>query len=144
MPKRLFHYGGQISIHALREESDLNLAHILNYKLLFQSTLSARRATATAAIQAAKTENFNPRSPRGERRGAKQILPAPTHFNPRSPRGERQYRGSSSHRADNFNPRSPRGERPKIPIWNNHSSDYFNPRSPRGERPPFPMRVKIY
>ena len=102
--------------------------------------------------------DFNPRSPRGERRtctgGCRRQM---RYFNPRSPRGERlavkdlQARagiisthapregsdrgkrhlpGSTWH----FNPRSPRGERPTHDGHGRPRGD-FNPRSPRGERP---------
>ena len=59
----------RISIHAPREGSDI-----------------ARRCICR------RRRHFNPRSPRGERRG--NTCPAfitSQHFNPRSPRGERQY-----------------------------------------------------
>ena len=56
----------------------------------FQSTLPARGATLPAATGCQSPDDFNPRSPRGERRKS---FPAPqaysTYFNPRSPRGER-------------------------------------------------------
>ena len=55
-----------ISIHALREESDV---------------------TAEAFINS--TKNFNPRSPRGERPDDTYIKLSEMDFNPRSPRGER-------------------------------------------------------
>ena len=35
----------RISIHALREESDLGSAHVSIFPQIFQSTLSVRRAT---------------------------------------------------------------------------------------------------
>ena len=57
-----------ISIHALREESDPQ-AHV-SYQdhFVFQSTLSARRATEISSITQVINNYFNPRSPRGERR----------------------------------------------------------------------------
>ena len=100
---------------------------------------------------------FNPRSPRGERRGKPKSLHRFPYFNPRSPRGERlpswtsnispvrfqstlPSRGATLAewlgmlRAVDFNPRSPRGER--LQTFQNayHSALHFNPRSPRGER----------
>ena len=101
----------------------------------FQSTLPAWGATRDH-VGHRRRLNFNPRSPRGERRVRISALSPCPHFNPRSPRGERHLRaeraehtskisihaprvGSDSHRAfqipcpGHFNPRSPRGERPK-------------------------------
>ena len=101
----------QISIHALREESDA-------VKLVFRP----------------ERKNFNPRSPRGERPLQINSTASCSHFNPRSPRGERPNLASNviplctisihalreesdlqKSRFDNllfdFNPRSPRGER---------------------------------
>ena len=41
-------YAARISIHALREESDLSETIDMLYSAIFQSTLSARRATGLA------------------------------------------------------------------------------------------------
>ena len=103
-------------------------------------------------------ENFNPRSPHGERRnrdgfhpcayGFQSTLPArgatltvlvrvvpAGDFNPRSPHGERQRRSQddAEHPGD-FNPRSPHGER-RAGRRGIGKIRYFNPRSPHGERP---------
>ena len=82
-------------------------------------------------------DDFNPRSPRGERPAARPaLLHALRHFNPRSPRGERPhafrcvswhikfqstlpawgatYRSRRSVPCLHFNPRSPRGERREL------------------------------
>ena len=59
--------GDVISIHALREESDLFLNAPTTIDLLFQSTPSARRATHIIAHFYRFVKNFNPRPPRGER-----------------------------------------------------------------------------
>ena len=56
-----------ISIHALREESDSAKFEVINVPKLFQSTLSARRATLVNINNLTMWSNFNPRSPRGER-----------------------------------------------------------------------------
>ncbi len=81
-------------------------------------------------------QNFNPRSPHGERLANRQqkkqfqifqsTLPAwgatyilrtsanhPPYFNPRSPHGERPPSTYVRDSTPNFNPRSPHGERPK-------------------------------
>ena len=52
-----------ISIHALREESDAILVIGLSALMLFQSTLSVRRATSISPSALLAGRNFNPRSP---------------------------------------------------------------------------------
>ena len=80
-----------ISIHALLAESDGRSGSGKSRSLKFQSTLSLRRATHIPAKWASRPQNFNPRSPCGERR-----FPGPSNwygvgnFNPRSPCGERR------------------------------------------------------
>ncbi len=56
-----------ISIHALREESDAFLVGLRATESIFQSTLSARRATKRDFWRRYNLYNFNPRSPWGER-----------------------------------------------------------------------------
>ena len=56
-----------ISIHALREESDLLHLFIQPSRPLFLSTPSARRATAAAINGRGLAGDFYPRPPRGER-----------------------------------------------------------------------------
>ena len=102
-------------------------------------------------------QNFNPRSPHGERPTCARVMdriPAiSTHaprtgsdallrarrrdrhdFNPRSPHGERRFllRGRLVH--SDFNPRSPHGERPRGERGAGSRRHDFNPRSPHGER----------
>ncbi len=124
----------------------------------FQSTLPARGATACFCRRYAARQNFNPRSPHGERpwnpvtgcRHSCISIHAPrtgsdlqlsatstsqsTNFNPRSPHGERRWSCSPPPERQHFNPRSPHGERrgrtPRADVHGN-----FNPRSPHGERP---------
>ena len=57
-------------------------------------------------------------------------------FNPRSPRGERRPADPDMCPRTDFNPRSPRGERPCTFFSLMRDCRYFNPRSPRGERRP--------
>ena len=57
---------------------------------IFQSTLPARGATQFYTLLLSTLRNFNPRSPRGERRPDPRPPHCANHFNPRSPRGERQ------------------------------------------------------
>ena len=102
-----------ISIHALREESDAAVLHLLRSMTRFQSTPSARRATRLTVPDCLLLLYFNPRPPRGERRkdfqqdfhaffisihalreesdSATSFVVCPfTYFNPRPPRGERR------------------------------------------------------
>ena len=103
-------------------------------------------------------DDFNPRSPDGERPGISiSVVPealisihAPRmgsdvyvprlrfvsrDFNPRSPDGERPIGRPYPRSLIYFNPRSPDGERRKQDRAMGHPT-YFNPRSPDGERPP--------
>ena len=60
-----------ISIHAPRTGSDIVVRLLLRHRRLFQSTLPARGATKLVAVFARDREDFNPRSPHGERRLAR-------------------------------------------------------------------------
>ena len=104
-----------ISIHALREESDDRASNAVKYinSGIFQSTLSARRATAASKWLRLNKINFNPRSPRGERlllriydKKAEQFQS--TLSARRATTQAKKERGIKN----DFNPRSPRGERP--------------------------------
>ena len=59
-----------ISIHALLAESDMRDRGLAQKDIAFQSTLSLRRATHIPCAERICTNDFNPRSPCGERRGA--------------------------------------------------------------------------
>ena len=150
---------------------------------LFQPTLPARGATAAtarnvddgvisthaprtgsdalSAVFSGVSENFNPRSPHGERLTfsppTSPISSISTHaprtgsdatveeiqkadsdyFNPRSPHGERLLTSLSVKPALDFNPRSPHGERRARCFAPLIVCD-FNPRSPHGERRSIP------
>ena len=101
---------------------------------IFQSTLPARGATLFALSSTLRCDNFNPRSPHGERpSSSSQSFRIPSNFNPRSPHGERRIAWNSKTARSYFNPRSPHGER----RWNcskRRYTSHFNPRSPHGER----------
>ena len=138
--RRATHEGRQllaavtISIHALREESDLLSMGIVPGMCLFQSTPSARRATAEGShhqpragisIHALREEsdraawrsarpysNFNPRPPRGERPTSTRVRSSSSRF--QSTPSARRATGRKSRKApmeQDFNPRPPRGER---------------------------------
>ena len=97
LPRRLPGLRQQISIHAPREGSDGTASHIFRPSWSFQSTLPARGATASSALSIFRTTRFQSTLPaRGAtggplRRGR---LDYPD-FNPRSPRGERREFGTA-------------------------------------------------
>ncbi len=100
----------------------------------FQSTLPARGATWSILLNATprKISIHAPRE--GSDQSKKICTPIRNNFNPRSPRGERRgWCTSVEKQTDDFNPRSPRGERPESRFCLCRFLD-FNPRSPRGER----------
>ena len=146
-----------ISIHALREESDKMLDKQIRGLII---SIHALREESDSPIFLSWLSRwyFNPRSPWGERQPTSKLMPRATpNFNPRSPWGERppspNYTKyifrisihalreesdmitlmSGTPRSD-FNPRSPWGERPYRFITNCSNTIDFNPRSPWGER----------
>ena len=105
----------------------------LSYSV-FLSTLPAWGATKSGgeveagcliSIHAPRVGSDQPRIPQAA---------VGTYFYPRSPRGERL--GARAHPGDSqhFYPRSPRGERPVIFKLSGQMEKNFYPRSPRGER----------
>ena len=171
----------RISIHAPRTGSDIAMLPITRGVVKFQSTLPARGATLFlhcrtslfpfqstlpargATVRAMKKyrekEDFNPRSPHGERpwqdwqnepdkafqstlpaRGATAIsnaeLPVIVAFQSTLPaRGATRPRDILELFFTHFNPRSPHGERlARETQWTR--AKHFNPRSPHGERLP--------
>ena len=101
----------------------------------FQSTLPVWGATPTQMIQPYGTTLFQSTLPVwGATPGIRPFCPGPENFNPRSPCGERPLPVLPWAWSSNFNPRSPCGERlgrRTGPVLVYH----FNPRSPCGERP---------
>ena len=77
----------------------------------FQSTLPARGATLRWTVKNTRLENFNPRSPHGERHNALHTYSAYYIFNPRAPQGARRMGRRYVRLWQDFNPRSPHGER---------------------------------
>ena len=123
-----------ISIHAPRMGSDLSEASYRLYIRIFQSTLPAWGATcvfrcsvygAVISIHAPRMgsdflnrgrcyvqDNFNPRSPHGERQPRLASCSSSHYFNPRSPHGERRcFVSCCRAQLCDFNPRSPHVER---------------------------------
>ena len=60
-------FGSDISIHAPRTGSDRLRRWLCNQTTSFQSTLPARGATTPKPRRCVRTDDFNPRSPHGER-----------------------------------------------------------------------------
>ena len=148
----------QISIHTPREGSDRPHVGSITGYISFQSTLPARGATAKSCTPATPNMNFNPHSPRGERRHIVLIcynilefqstLPArgatpstlPNNcditISIHTPReGSDLRKVHPLHDKRNFNPHSPRGERRRCRSPSPKDGRNFNPHSPRGERP---------
>ena len=146
-----------ISIHAPRVGSDEIVDDQRVSAEGFQSTLPAWGATRGHVIARAARTNFNPRSPRGERRWAGNIADTiSTNFNPRSPRGERRCKAVLVHSRQPISIHAPRvgsDQNPQRRGWGRVISIHaprvgsdtnvmpqsppvqnFNPRSPRGER----------
>ena len=145
-----------ISIHAPRTGSDRRQRVGTGAQSGFQSTLPARGATVCFSLSIKRTlisihaprtgsdgcrtacvssaQNFNPRSPHGERLWDKIFYSWLSYFNPRSPHGERQQSIQRVRRCNDFNPRSPHGERHLRHCQLSLLYGDFNPRSPHGER----------
>ena len=88
-------------------------------------------------------DDFNPRSPHGERRLHNAIYRrSGANFNPRSPHGERRAAAAEKRIAELISTHAPRtGSDSRVPalqVWMQH----FNPRSPHGERPKAERRMR--
>ena len=145
-----------ISIHAPRTGSDSAAQIYTSFASRFQSTLPARGATTWGAKKYASQDDFNPRSPHGERRQRRRNDGGKQDFNPRSPHGERPpssgtpaspwrfqstlpargATGTSSSAATDWTFQSTLPARGAT-CWE-HTTHFtphdFNPRSPHGER----------
>ena len=145
-----------ISIHAPRTGSDIRRLQIYQSPSRFQSTLPARGATQPQRVEIILGDDFNPRSPHGERRqpwatsvmstAFQSTLPArgATSLKRMADKGDAISIHAPRTGSDvcpeiiicaklHFNPRSPHGERPARPLSRRKPPD-FNPRSPHGER----------
>ena len=147
----------RISIHAPRAGSDALYNGHIPRRCKFQSTLPVRGATYTPpphepqhniSIHAPRAgsdsfigskspdtdDNFNPRSPCGERQDIWFVGDYSDKFQSTLPvRGATRTIRTKTMPIRNFNPRSPCGERRVIKATNLYITD-FNPRSPCGER----------
>ena len=123
-----------ISIHAPHAGSDCPVkGDVADYLI----SIHAPHAGSDSGLQGfgSGLQNFNPRSPCGERHSPVAHINAAVDFNPRSPCGERHLHQCFFHHIVNFNPRSPCGERRQQPPTGWWLCVDFNPRSPCGERP---------
>jgi len=101
-----------ISIHAPRVGSDWKGPVIRTAKNLFQSTLPVWGATVFSVCPFSNDEDFNPRSPCGERPCIPFVLPLLPSFQSTLPVWGATYIWFNNLRCiHNFNPRSPCGER---------------------------------
>ena len=96
------------SPHGERRRLDVSLRRALE----FQSTLPARGATGERAKPMARGRSISIHAPRtGSDDGEREYKEALEDFNPRSPCGERRHNALHSQYWQHFNPRSPCGER---------------------------------
>ena len=145
------HVGGfflqcAISIHAPREGSDDFPQFFTPGSEEFQSTLPARGATVAFLFDDGVQLKISIHAPREGSDGQPAFDDSANRdFNPRSPRGERRARWPHRlGRSGDFNPRSPRGERRYMGIMCTWGQQDFNPRSPRGERLPEEDRIAAF
>ena len=123
-----------ISIHALREESDVTTPAVSDASAISIHALREESDPWDKATQTVR-DNFNPRSPWGERHFLKLDVYIHTqHFNPRSPWGERLDYFSFVSKCDDISIHALREESDKSATKSDISEIYFNPRSPWGER----------
>ena len=102
---------------------------------LFQPTLPARGATGRQEWAYFRRNDFNPRSPHGERRQTAQKSADTTHhFNPRSLHGERLYRHGMALQHCIISIHAPCTGSDCTEYTQIIRASYFNPRSPHGER----------
>ena len=147
---------GRISIHALREEGDLDPSQSLRgvrisiHALREEGDLPEkdRQAVRSISIHAlreegdwqvdgttGRLENFYPRPPRGGRRGCPRLPFRGPRISIHALReeGDRCSVSGPAKQAKNFYPRPPRGGRPP-PVDSSQDGIYFYPRPPRGGR----------
>ena len=145
-----------ISIHALREEGDppsgwmvvsnrdfnprspwgerREQEIIIRAALEFQSTPSARRATADSLHSGCSAGDFNPRSPWGERRWALLMIPMLLEFQSTPSARRATYKTVAFNWVKQFQSTpSARRATPELALTIGGTT-YFNPRPPRGGR----------
>ena len=110
------------------------------YTHVFQSTLSARRATSGFAFCAVETINFNPRSPRGERLSWLPMSFSNDTFQSTLSARRATTRGLIKLRKPKFQSTLSARRATWYCCVCLQKNNYFNPRSPRGERHIFAIR----
>ena len=125
-----------ISIHAPRTGSDQKNR---GYAPRIRISIHAPRTGSDAAEQRSNDSSVSPISIHAPRTGSDRLYaggqPRSDDFNPRSPHGERHARRAViTASCRYFNPRSPHGERLRGARNHQQLHIYFNPRSPHGER----------
>ena len=110
LQRRVPAVGGDISIHAPRTGSDKAVCNDSRGVLI---SIHAPRTGSDRCtlLHLPSCNNFNPRSPHGERPSSRTRRAPSWNFNPRSPHGERRCRRRTTPLPQYFNPRSPHGER---------------------------------
>ena len=88
------------------------------------------------SVASARSHDFNPRSPHGERPAAGQHGSAGRYFNPRSPHGERHHHAHGGKQLVRISIHAPRTGSDRRQFCRGGDAGYFNPRSPHGERQP--------
>ena len=130
-----------ISIHAPRGGSDCLSLKKIWVLFIFQSPLPVGGATAFWQ-RSERRQDFNPRSPWGERRRRCPAAWPPAAISIHAPRGGSDSPSAAGNvKGRYFNPRSPWGERPLDESLSPQNIN-FNPRSPWGERHYRPGQAK--
>ena len=147
-----------ISIHAPRTGSDVFPAYPFKKFCVFQSTLPARGATRRGENASESTDDFNPRSPHGERQALPPMLREALEISIHAPRTgsdraaaptEKQRALISIHAPRTGSDSAPRGSSCSAWVFQSTlpargatrrsrrwmAAAHFNPRSPHGERP---------
>ena len=124
-----------ISIHAPRTGSDDGTDKRLMDELI--SIHAPRTGSDGRASKGARfsLQNFNPRSPHGERPGRMPESTPARDFNPRSPHGERPASMRYTGIRGRISIHAPRTGSDCPALRDNRVVSDFNPRSPHGERP---------
>ena len=130
-----------ISIHAPRMGSDLPHVQVGRIYKVFQSTLPAWGATSCYDCTGSGADDFNPRSPHGERRRLKFTTIIKINFNPRSPHGERLMPILTLSLLGTFQSTLPAWGATRLRMNRSRAYFNFNPRSPHGERHPQSLDV---
>ena len=123
-----------ISIHAPRGGSDGINGSYKGLDYLFQSTLPARGATTSHRSTPRPWDDFNPRSPRGERLAGSERSFIPTPFQSTLPARGATAISDSTSLILVISIHAPREGSDRFGCPAFLPRRYFNPRSPRGER----------